>query len=225
MTLLRQIQDVLERTYASTGVNLEEFVIGRQRCVELSARAGPEVREMSGEGFTFLRVANGQLRIAIYYHPSIIARLEQHHPLAILDEQNIRSLIVFIEEVSHAVHATLFFLEKQGDLASEEFLCNLELQAKVDVYLALKLITATLIRSRHLHKKYQTWIRRCVFQRDFHGYHHARLRRRYCATSRLGLRLVKYLDTLDAGHRIRFIRNFRSLSFSNKRARICSAKS
>ena len=224
MTFLRQIQNVLERTYASTGVNLEEFLIGRQRCVELSARTGPEIREFSGEGITFFRVANGQLHIAIYYHPSVIARLERHYPLAVLDEQNIRALIVFIEELSHAIHAAIFFLEKKFDPHSEEFLCNLELQARVDTYLALKLITASLLRSQRLPEKYQAWIRRCVFQREFKGYQQDRLRKRYCMTSRLGLRLIKHLDTLDAGHRIRFIRKFRALSFSNKKDRICSAK-
>src|SRR3989338_7399804 len=99
MTFLRQIQNVFERTYASTGVNLEEFVISRRRCAELSRLAGPDLREFSGEGITFLRVADGRLRLAIYYHPSVIARLEQDHPLAVLNEENIRPLIVFLEEL------------------------------------------------------------------------------------------------------------------------------
>ena len=31
MTLLEEIQVLLERTYATTGINLESFLIGRQR--------------------------------------------------------------------------------------------------------------------------------------------------------------------------------------------------
>ena len=222
MTFLRQIQKVLEQTYASTGVNLEEFLVGRQRCAELSAWAGPDVREFSGEGITFLRVANGQLRIAIYYHPSVIARLERYYPLAALGEQNVRALIVFIEELSHAVHASIFFLEKKIDFNSEEFIRNLELQAKLDTYLALKLIVATVTRSRHPAKKYEAWIRNCVFHRGSSDYDQERLRRRYRETNQLGCLLATHLDTLEAGERVVFIRKFRRLSYADKRSTIRS---
>ncbi len=80
MTFLRQIQDLMERTYAPTGGNLEECLIGRKRYNELTRLAGM-AQDLSEDGRTFLRMVNGHLYLGIYFHPWVIEALENHHPL------------------------------------------------------------------------------------------------------------------------------------------------
>ena len=222
MTLLRQIQNLLERTYTPTGINLEDFLIGRQRCTELTHLAGPMARDLSVDGRTFLRVINGHLYIAIYYHPWVIQILEQHPPFAELSGKNIRALIVFLEELNHAVHAALRFLEHRLQIESESLMCDLELQAKVDTYLSLKLIGTALRKRRRLTKKHERWLQSCLFKSESFQYQHGVLRYRYRETNRLALRLARHLDQLKPSRRIAFIRQFRPLSFEQKRACIQS---
>ena len=170
VTFLRQIQLLLERTYSPVGINLESCLIGHQRYAELSALAGPMAQELSHEARTFLRVLDGRLHIAIYYHPGVIRALERCHPLQILNKDNIRPLIVFLEELNHAIHASLRFLENQLQIESENLLCDLELQAKVDTYLALKLIATILRKRRPLTQRQQNWLQNCLFGQESFDY-------------------------------------------------------
>ncbi len=221
MTFLRQIQMLLERTYLPIGINLEKCLVGRQRCTELSTLAGSHVQEMSHEGRTFLRITDGRLYLAIYYHPSVISALERYHPLKGLNPENIRPLIVFLEEVNHAIHAALLFLEGRFSEGLETVLCNLELQAKVDTYLALKLIVTVLRKRRYrLTSKHQNWLRHCLFAQESFAYKNSSLRHCYREANVLGLRLVCYLDNLEAFERVEWIREFRKLGFAEKRAKI-----
>lgn len=220
MTFLRQIQALLERTYAPTGINLEDCLVGGERCRELSVLAGPSTRELSQEGRTFMRIVDGQLYLAIYYHPGIIAALERHHPLHLLSRENIHPLIVFLEEVNHAIHAALLFLEKRMRLGAEAMLCNLELQAKVDTYLALKLIATSLRKRRRLSPKHEGWLQQCLFGSESFAYHSDKIRRRYREANNLGLRLVRHLDTLESTERVAYLRRFRKLRFAEKRSEI-----
>lgn len=222
MTFLRQIQLLLERTYAPAGINLETCLISRQRYEELSLLAGSHVRELGEEGRTFLRIVEGRLHMAIYFHPSVIAALENHHPLSILNSENIRPLIVFIEELDHGIHAALRFLENELAIDSEETLCDLELQAKVDTYLTLEMIGSTLRSRRRLTQRQRMWFQECLFKRECLEYENPVLKVRYGEANRLGLKLVRHLDRLDKGARIGFIRDFRPLCFKEKRQRIAT---
>ena len=141
-TLFSQIQKLFERTYAQVGINLEDCLIDRARCAQLSKLAGASARELSEWARTFLRHANDQLYVGIYYSRWLIEQLEHHDPRAGLNEANIRSLIMFVEEINHALHAALQFKTGQREIESEEFARNLELQAQVDTYLVLLLFVA-----------------------------------------------------------------------------------
>lgn len=220
MTFLRQIQLLLERTYAATGVNLEECLVGRHRCEELTAMAGGSARELGTEGRTFLRVADGRLFVAIYYHPRVIAALERHPPQRILCAENIRPLIVFLEELNHAVHAALRFMENRHGLDSEAFLCDLELQARVDTWLSLELIAGALRNRRRPTRRQRVWLQRCLFQTETFAYRDHRLCWRYREANRLGLRLVRHLDRLPPDCKVETIRRLRPLGFEEKRREI-----
>ena len=60
-TLFSQIQKLFERTYTHVGINLEDCLIDRARCAQLSVLAGRSARELSELARTFLRRAGDQL--------------------------------------------------------------------------------------------------------------------------------------------------------------------
>jgi len=126
-TLFTQIQKLFERTYAQVGINLEDCLIDRTRCAQLSILAGKSARELSELARTFLRRAGDQLYVGIYYSRWLIEQLEQHDPRGGLSNRNIRSLIMFVEEINHALHAALQFKSGAREVASEDFARNLEL--------------------------------------------------------------------------------------------------
>ena len=82
-TLFSQIQRVFERTYAQVGINLEDCLIDRNRCAQLSALAGASARELSELARTFLRRADDQLYVGIYYSGWLIEQLESFFSLRI----------------------------------------------------------------------------------------------------------------------------------------------
>ena len=47
-TLFSEVQRLFERTYASVGINLEECLIDRSRCWQLTSLAGASARELVG---------------------------------------------------------------------------------------------------------------------------------------------------------------------------------
>src|SRR5436190_8813592 len=100
-TLFSDIQRLFERTYATVGINLEDCLIDRQRCGQLSRLAGASARELSEVARTFLRTSDGQLHVGIYYSQWLIEQLERHDPRAGLSNANISSLIGFVEEINH----------------------------------------------------------------------------------------------------------------------------
>ena len=108
-TLFSEIQRLFERTYAAVGINLEDCLIDRQRCGQLSRLAGASARELSELARTFLRTADGQLHVGDLLFP--LARSSSWSgtiPRAGLNDANISSLMAaFVEEINHALHAAL----------------------------------------------------------------------------------------------------------------------
>ncbi|MDX2226912.1 MAG: hypothetical protein SFY92_07475 [Verrucomicrobiae bacterium] len=217
MTLLREIQGLFSRTYAGTGVNLEDFVVGDSRQRQLEARAGESVAELSHLARTYLRRTGGQLRVAVYYAGEVIENLEAHPPQNGLSEENIHAFIMFVEEVNHAHHAMLRFLEGHAGPMGEEFIRDLELQSRVDTYLVLLLYSA---RSRGVSRvgtRQREWLLDCLFGRESFGYSRAQLSHRYREVNRLGLRYVRYLNGLPGPERVGSIRQWRPLDYTGKR--------
>ena len=60
-TLFSEIQRLFERTYATVGINLEECLIDRARCSQLTKLAGASARELSELARTFLRTSDNRL--------------------------------------------------------------------------------------------------------------------------------------------------------------------
>jgi hypothetical protein len=220
-TLFSQIQRLFERTYAQVGINLEDCLIDRQRCRQLSALAGHSARELSDLARTFLRAANDRLYVGIYYSGWLIEQLERHDPRAGLSDRNIRSLIAFVEELNHALHAALEFKSGRREIASEDFARNLELQAQVDTYLVLLLFVAFFRKTQRVSRTDRRWLRFHLFvSKDPGAYQDANLRGRYRETTELAATYTRFLDTLNGVRRLDEIRRFRSLEYATKKVHI-----
>ncbi len=220
-TLFSQVQRLFERTYARVGINLEDCLIDRHRCRELSILAGRSARELSELARTFLRTADDRLYVGIYYSRWMIEQLERHDPRAGLSDRNIRSLIAFVEEINHALHAALQFSNGAREIGSEDFARNLELQAQVDTYLVLLLFVAFFRKTQRVSQTDRRWLRFHLFSRQCpDAFADRNLRARYAETTELAASYTWYLDTLNAVRRIDEIRLFRSLDYIDKKKRV-----
>jgi hypothetical protein len=220
MTLLAEIQRLLEKTYGETGVNLEDCLLNSERHKLLAALCSTTAGQISDLGRTFLRVADGKLRVGIYYKPSVIEALERNNPQFGLTDDNILPFMVFLEEVDHAVHAVLKYLEGHREVFTEEFVRDLELQAKVDSYLILQMYCAFFNDDKKLHNDDRRWLKACVFDSERFSYDDPVLVERYRESNQLGRRYVKHLDSLTPKRRTAEIRKFRKLDYQRKRQRI-----
>jgi len=220
-TLFSQIQRLFERTYAQVGINLEDCLIDRARCAQLSILAGKSARELSELARTFLRRAGDQLYVGIYYSRWLIQQLERHDPRAGLSDRNISSLIMFVEEINHALHAALQFKIGRREIGSEDFARNLELQAQIDTYLVLLLFVAFFRKTQKVSRTDRRWLRFHLFEsKNPGGFRDENLRRRYSETTELAANYTDYLDSLNGLRRLDEIRRFRSLEYGAKKQRI-----
>lgn len=220
-TLFSQIQRLFERTYAQVGINLEDCLIDQRRCRQLTKLAGAAAAELSELARTFLRTADDQLYVGIYYSRWLIAQLEQHDPRAGLTNKNIRSLIMFVEEINHALHAALQFRSGQRRIESESFARDLELQARVDTYLVLLLFVAFFRKTQRVSRADRRWLRFHLFESQSPGsFQDKNLRGRYLETTELAASYTHFLDTINGLRRLEEIRQFRSLDYAAKKIRI-----
>src|ERR1700678_4826268 len=186
MTLLREIQTLLERTYAPVSINLESCVIGESRCAVLNRMAGESASHLAPGGRTFLRQAGDSLYLAIFYSSGVIAELEANDPRRALNERNISALITFIEEIAHGVQAALLFLEGERGIESEDYARNLETQARIDTYLVLCKF-AHMLCGEPIPRAVGAWLRRQLFDASHRRFPTPELRARYGAARRCAL--------------------------------------
>jgi hypothetical protein len=218
-TLLGQCQRLLENTYGTrTGLNFEDFVVGADRCRQLSARVTGEQHSEYGEGGRFFYyLSGGDLRMAIFYTEELIERLEAHDPRRGLGEANVLEFVVFLEELSHALHTSLTFRENRRRLMRRSFLAELEVQAKIDVFLALVFFLQRLEGSERLSPAARRWIESNLFDRWATAYASPDLARRYALAVSMGRQAIAYLDALPSHTRLHAVRRMRSLSLRGKR--------
>jgi hypothetical protein len=220
-TLFSEVQKLFERTYASVGINLEDCLIDRVRCAHLTKLAGASARELSDLARTFLRTADDRLYVGIYYSSWLIDQLEMHDPRSGLSNSNIQSLIMFVEEINHALHAALQFKAGLRRIESEDFARNLELQGLVDTYLVLLLFVAFFRRTQRVSRMDRRWLRFHLFESRLpDAYQDENLRARYLETAELASAYTHYLDTLIGARRLEEIRNFHALSYDQKKRHI-----
>ncbi len=216
MSLLADIQNLTERTYHATGVNFEEFLIDRERFRYLS-QFDRRCRELSHLARVFFRVIRGRLHVGIYYAAELIEALEAHDPRCGLSEKNITAFRVFIEEINHAVHGALKFMEGHTNIFGENFVRDLELQAKIDSYFLLKYFLAYFNASGQLEQMDRLWLRHHLFERDDTHYASPELTVLYSEALMLGHRYTRFVDSLPPDERLPEIRHFRCLPYAIKK--------
>jgi len=218
MTLLREIQTLLERTYAPVSIDLESCIIGESRCAVLNRMAGESASHLAPGGRTFLRQAGDSLYVAIFYSRPVIAELEANDPRQALNERNISALITFIEEIAHGVQAALLFHEGEREIESEAYARNLETQARIDTYLVLSKFVHLLCGKGKIPPSVGVWLRRQVFDKSHRRFTHPRLRDRYRAAQRCALGFLRHLRRVPLANRHHTLREFRALNWSDKLA-------
>ena len=168
---------------------------------------------MSELARTFLRTADDRLYVGIYYSNWLIEQLEKHDPRGGLSNSNIQSLIMFVEEINHALHAALQFKAGLRRIDSEDFARNLELQGMVDTYLVLLLFVAFFRKTQRISRTDRRWLRFHLFEsRSQDAFRDENLRARYLETGELASSYTHYLDTLNGARRLDEIRNFHALT-------------
>jgi hypothetical protein len=217
MTLLREIQLLLERTYASIPVNLEHCLIGEGRCAVLTRLAGPVAEDLAPGGRTFLRQDGDALYLAIFYAPPVIAELESNDPRRVLNERNIAPLITFIEEIAHGVQAALLFVEGEREIDTEAYARNLETQARVDTYLVLSKF-AQLLGGGAIPRRVGAWLRRQVFDDGHSRFSSVLLRDRYRITQHCARDFLRRLRRVPVSERVNVLRAFRVMKWTDKLA-------
>lgn len=215
MSLLAEIQSVLERTYRPSGIRLEECLIGPERSRQLNRRLKNGEEGLAPQARTYLRWQEGDLYVALYFDPRLIARLEDCNPCESINHRNIHELITFIEEITHGVHAALAFQAGWQAWESEQFACNLELQARVDTYWILLLLGRSL-RQGLLDRETRLWMKERLFGDETTEYPDRRLRRRYLWAREGARRFVDLCEQEGLLLRRAWIREFRDLSLSGK---------
>jgi hypothetical protein len=215
MTLLREIQTLLERTYAPVPINLEACLIGESRCAYLNQLAGESAANLAPAGRTFLRQAGDSLYVAIFYSRPVIAELEANDPRQALNERNISALITFIEEIAHGVQAALLFHEGEREIDSEAYARNLETQARIDTYLVLSKF-AHMLCGEPIPRPVGSWLRRQLFDASHRRFPTAQLRARYGAAQRCALGFLRHLRRLPVARRPEALREFRALAWPEK---------
>jgi hypothetical protein len=218
MTLLREIQTLLERTYAPVEINLEACVIGESRCAVLNRLAGESAAHLAPSGRTFLRQAGDSLYVAIFYSGPVIAELEENDPRQALNERNIPALITFIEEIAHGVQAALLFLEGEREIGSESFARNLEAQARVDTYLVLSKFVHLMCGKGAIPPTIGRWLRRQVFDSSHRRFSTPLLRERYGSAQKCALAFLRRLRRVPLDERRETLRHFRALNWPAKQA-------
>jgi len=221
VSLLRQLQEITERTYRQcSGVNLENFIIGRRRYAYLSSLCGSETMQLSDIARVFFRQIGNRLGLSIYFSNQLISHLELHDPRRGLTEKNIYEFIVFIEEINHGVHGAIKFLRGDRQILREEFCRDLELMAKIDSYQALKFFLACFNPDRQLQNFDRLWIKHHLFERPRFDYASAKLARRYAEANHLGEKYTRFLDGLASEDRVAELRHLQAMGYLDKKAYI-----
>ncbi len=130
MKTLSRVQRGIESMYrVETGVEVEHFVVGTEYRDEL-------VRERRAREQLLVVEANGEINLALYIAPAVLANLRVNDPGRKLDDRNLGDFLLAVEGVSHFIYAVC--CAKVDRPVSQ---IELELQAEVDKYVTCLLAT------------------------------------------------------------------------------------
>jgi hypothetical protein len=214
MTLMQEIQRLLETTYSQTGISLEDCLIGSDRCLELSELAGNP--ELSPIARTFLRQEGDCLHIAIYYAEPLIELLENHDPREAISEKNVAALIQFTEEIDHGVQAALQFQKSQKLESEGDLVLNLEVMGKVDTYLVLGKFICCHMGETMLTPEAKRWLTDQIFDKSYELFHSRVMEARYKLAQDVAAKFLSHLKEAPMASRRGVLRRFGRMSWAQK---------
>lgn len=128
---LARVQRGLEALYrVESGVDIADYVVGaevRDGVVDASARRPREQ--------LLVRESGGELSVALFIDPRVLANLANHDPGRLLGEHNLGDFLLAIEGVSHFIYSVWC---ARADRPVSQL--ELELQAEVDKYVTCLLV-------------------------------------------------------------------------------------
>jgi hypothetical protein len=174
---LGRVQRGLETLYrVDTGVAIEDYVIGHDVRDELAPARRPR------EQF-FMREVAGEMTLALFVDPSVLANLATHDPGSRLGDHNLGDFLLAVEGVSHFIYGTCCALADRPVTQLE-----LELQAEIDKYVTcLLLIDPEAEVSSALRRRL---FGDCEYETDLDHDEHSR----YRAANDNALRYATYLE-------------------------------
>lgn len=130
MKTIKRVQRGLEALYrVDTGCAIDDFVVGTEYRDEL-------VRARRAREQLLVIEQDGELNVALYLEPSVIANLDAHDPSRRLGDHNLGDFLLAVEGVSHFIY-TVCCARAERPVSQLE----LELQAEVDKYVTCLLTT------------------------------------------------------------------------------------
>jgi hypothetical protein len=132
MTLLGKLQGTVQALHdVQVDLDVAAYVVD-----DATRREIPGAREHLPEQI-FVREEEGNVEIALYIAPSIMARLEQDNPHTRLHAGNLEHYCIALEGVSHFV-----FLAWRASMGWPVSALEMEIQAEVDKFIAAWLLLA-----------------------------------------------------------------------------------
>lgn len=130
MRTLARVQRGLETLYrVDTGVAVDDFVIDESTRDGLAPNRKPREQLLAVE-------EGGEMNLALFIAPSVLANLAQHDPGNRLGDHNLGDFLLAVEGVSHFIYA-IYCARTDRPVTQLE----LELQAEVDKYVTCLLTT------------------------------------------------------------------------------------
>ena len=112
-----------------TGLEVHDFVVGTEYRDEI-------VRDRRAREQLLVVESSGEMNLALYIEPAVLANLVTHDPAHRLDDRNLGDFLLAVEGVSHFIYAVCC---AQVDRPVSQI--ELELQAEVDKYVTCLLAT------------------------------------------------------------------------------------
>ena len=128
---LGRVQRGLEALYrVETGVEVRDFMVGAEQRDALVSARRPREQLLVCE-------ADGEMALALFIDPGVLANLTSHDPARRLGDHNLGDFLLAVEGVSHFIYA--IWCARAARPVSQ---LELELQAEVDKYVTCLLTTA-----------------------------------------------------------------------------------
>lgn len=224
MSLLRDVQGLIERTYAAASgiADIGPFIIGDEGLRRLRDRHAL-VRGTDGEqavlsgAALLVRAEPGGTALSVYFPDALIRRLESRPPHHVLDEENVDDFAEFIEEIDHFV----VLAHALGD-GREITLLELELRANVSKALVVGHFLARHARRAALREEERLWLRHHLFEKRDVAEPEPAIAARYREARRLAVRLLDRLGGMTRSERLAWLRRWNRLPAAEKVRQLAS---